>query len=78
MKKNLFLSIIVITFVANITIMSNELTKGILLNVPANEYYEVKRLADEDTLKNGGEKVTIHDEMIELIKLGIELKKEEV
>lgn len=59
--------------------MTKEITKGTRLKLPATTtedlYYDVKAFADEDTINNGGKKVTIPDECIELIKLGVEYRK---
>lgn len=43
-------------------------TTSILLNVPNEIYYRIKRKADEFTYMNPGKKRTIHDQMIMELK----------
>jgi len=60
--------------------MSKEGIVNTRLEVPVPIHYEVKALVDKANINNvmeGQEKITINDEYVELINMGIEAKKKD-
>ena len=53
-----------------------ELTTWIRLEVPNALHYSIKSRADKETMETGDKK-TIHDEMIETLKLGDKERKKQ-